>query len=308
MLRLTIRPLSPAMLILAIFVATGPASAADPMTINPRSAYPEGPLVRDGALYYAEMGNDRVMRWRGGSNEIFWFRRGCGPTAVAQGPDKGLVVLCHREGSVARVGAGGETLAIIRSGDGLFDNPNAATGDGRGGVYFSSSGRFAPGAKATGAVLYLAADGRLIRVAEGIHYANGVALAPDRRTLFVSEHLSRRVLAYDVAEEGTLSGGRTYVSLDELVGTDDEVSWEVGPDGLAVDDESRLYIAEYGAGRVLIVDGKRDLVATIPVPERYTTGVALSQDRSRLYITAPSSMFADGGAVHAVANPAVQAD
>ena len=34
-------------------------------TVNPDSAYPEGPTVVDGVLYYAEMGNDRVMRFDG---------------------------------------------------------------------------------------------------------------------------------------------------------------------------------------------------------------------------------------------------
>ncbi len=89
---------------------------------------------------------------------------------------------------------------IDRDEDGrAFSNPNAAVSDGKGGIYFSSSGSFAPGARATGAVLHVDASGRVRRLAEGIHYANGVAVTPDGKILYVSEHLGRRVLAFDIA-------------------------------------------------------------------------------------------------------------
>ncbi len=157
-------------------------------------------------------------------------------------------------------------------------------------------------------MLYLDRDGGLRRVAGGIHYANGVALSSDGRTLFVSEHLSRNVLAFDVADDGSLSGRRIFLKLDDIDGPDDGRSWEVGPDGLAVDRDDNLYIAEYGAGHLLIVDGKAKLRATIPVPEAYVTSMAFSADQSVLYITAPNSIFATGGKVYSIANPVLQPD
>ena len=155
-------------------------------TVNPDSAYPEGPTVIDGVLYYAEMGNDRVMRFDGATNAPVWTRDGCGPTTVAPLGDGSLAVLCHREAIVARISIDGTLLGIVdRDRDGrAFTNPNAGTSDGKGGIYFSSSGSFSPGARATGAILHLDASGALTRVAEGIHYANGVAISPDGRTLY----------------------------------------------------------------------------------------------------------------------------
>ena len=185
-----------------------------------------------------------------------------------------------------------------------FSNPNAAVSDGKGGVYFSSSGSFAPGARATGAVLHVDASGTLRRLAEGIHYANGVAVTPDGSTLYVSEHLGRRVMAFEIADDGSLSGARTFVALDDLVGRDPERSWEVGPDGLNVDRDGNLVIAEYGAGRLLVVDKDGRLIATIPVPERYVTASAFNAEQTRLFITAPASLISpNSGAVYSTAYP-----
>lgn len=275
-------------------------------TVNPDSAYPEGPTVVDGVLYYAEMGNDRVMRFDGETNAPVWTRDGCGPTTVAQLGDGSLAVLCHREEIVARIGTDGALLGIVdRDRDGrAFSNPNAGTSDRKGGVYYSSSGSFSPGARATGAILHLDASGTLTRVAEGIHYANGVAVSPDGGTLYASEHLERRVLAFDIGADGALSNRRTFVALDDLVGADPARSWEVGPDGLNVDRDGTLIIAEYGAGHLLVVGPNGKLIAAITVPERYVTASAFNSDQTRLFITAPASLMDPSlGAVYATPWP-----
>jgi len=278
----------------------------DAAAINRMALYPEGPLAIGDTVTYAEMGGDLVTRWDGQDNRTFWSRPGCGPTAVAEaGGD--LIVLCHLEGSAVRVSRSGETLAVYsQDGEGRrLVNPNAAVGDGNGGVYFSDSGPFSPSAPAAGSALHLDAAGRIARVATGIHYANGVALTADGGTLYVSEHLSRRVLAFDVGADGRLSRRRVFVELDDLVGVDPDRGWEVGPDGLAVDRAGDLYIAEYGAGHVLIVGRDRRLKATITVPEAYVTAAALSPDEREITITAPVSLHNPSafGAVYVAANP-----
>lgn len=282
------------------------APAAELTIVNPASAYPEGPSVVDGVLYYAEMGSDRVMRFDGTANSAVWTRDGCGPTSVVPAGDT-LVVLCHREEVVARITRDGDLVAIIdRDRDGQrFADPNAAGSDGAGGAYFSSSGVFGPGARATGAILHLAADGTLTRVAENLRYANGVALSPDGGTLYASEHLARRVLAFDLAPDGSLSNRRVFVALDDLEGADPDRGWELGPDGLAVDRAGNVIIAEYGAGHLLVVDAAGALRATVPVPLAYVTSSTLNADESVLYITAPASLASpdEAGAVYAMPYP-----
>ena len=293
--------------VLAAVTVVAAATAAPQRTVvNPDSAYPEGPSVVDGVLYYAEMGNDRVMRFDGRHNRELWSRDGCGPTSVQPMGDGSLAVLCHREEIVARIGTDGALVEVIdRDRDGAtFTNPNAAVSDGRGGIYFSSSGVFAPGARATGAILHLDAAGTLTCVAEGIHYANGVAVSADGRTLYASEHLERRVFSFDIVDDGSLSNRRTFVRLDDLEGFDPERTWELGPDGLALAPDGNLVIAEYGAGHLLVVDPGGKLVASVPVPEHYVTAAAFSADGKRMFITAPASLMnPNSGAVYEVAYP-----
>ena len=301
-------------LALSLVVQASPVVAGDGTAevVNPQSAYPEGPLVVDGAVYYAEMGADRVMRWDGATNTEVWSRRGCLPTSIARGEGDTFLVLCHREGAIVRIAVAGETLGVVdRDSSGQpFVNPNASINDNRGGVYFSSSGDFAPSAPAAGAVLYLDPDGSLRRAVEGIRYANGVALTPDGLTLYVSEHLNRRVLAFDVAADRSLSAPREFLRLDDVVGDDPARGWEVGPDGLAVDRRGNVYIVEYGGGRIVIIDRNAALLATVEVPERYTTAAALIDGERRMIITAPVSLFDPTayGKVYVVDNPAYSAD
>jgi sugar lactone lactonase YvrE len=292
--------------ILAFLASAAGASEADQVVVNPRSAYPEGPVAADGAIYYAEMGDDRVMRWDGTASTPVWSRAGCGPTSVARGANDTLVILCDREQVLVRITTAGKEVEVIdRDSSGQsFLTPNASINDAHGGIFWSASGLFSPTAPPQGAVMYLAADGTLRRVAEGIHYSNGVALSPDGKVLYVSEHLSRRILAYDVGANGALSHTRVFLKLDDVVGKAKR-EWDVGPDGLAMDHAGNLYIAEYGGGRLIIVDRHAKLEATIAFPEQYVTAPLLTDGERRIFVTAPIS-FEDPqayGKVYSVVNP-----
>jgi gluconolactonase len=299
-----------ALVVAAVCLAIGPARAStadDRVVVNPRSAYPEGPVVAGKLVYYAEMGSDRVMRWDGHANTAIWSRAGCGPTSVARGGGDALVILCDEEQVLVRITTAGKTVEVIKadSAGHPFLTPNASINDTKGGIYWTSSGLFSPTSPSQGAVLYLDKSGGLRRLAEGIHYSNGVGLSPDGNLLYVSEHLSRRVLAYDVAADGSLSHTRIFVKLDDLVPRNAKRGWEVGADGLAVDHAGNLYIAEYGGGRIIIVDPSGRLKAVVLFPEQYTTAAALIDGDRRIFVTAPVS-FVDPkayGEVYSVANP-----
>lgn len=294
-------------IVTGLLAATALSAAPGRTVINPRSQYPEGPVADGGDVYYAEMGSDHVMRWDGKQNTIVWSRPGCGPTSVARGTHDTLVVLCDIEQVLVRIDREGETLQVIDkdSYGKPFLTPNASINDAKGGIYWSASGLFSPTAPAQGGVLYLAPDGRLTRLADGIHYSNGVALSPDGKLLYVSEHLSRRILLYDVAADGSLSGTRVFLRLDDVVGSDPKRGWEVGPDGLAMDHAGNLYIAEYGGGRLIIVGPDARLKAIVGFPEKYTTAPALLDGDRQIFMTAPVS-FEDPqayGKVYLIANP-----
>jgi len=218
-----------------------------------------------------------------------------------------LIVLCHLQNALAKVDLAGRTLRMFDRDDkgAGFITPNGSNNDKKGGLYFSSSGIFADRAPSIGAVYYLGPNEVLRKVADGIHYANGVAPSQDGSRLFVSEHLSRRVLVYPINADGTLGERSVFLKLDDIVSRPDAGEWWVGPDGLLTDQNDNLYIAEYGAGRLIIVDKNGRLLKTIHVPEKFITAARFGATEERMFITAPSNNTVPPfvGKVYSVANP-----
>lgn len=267
---------APAALLAAGLLAAPGAGAAEW-----QASYPEGPVWIGGTLYWAEMGADSVMAWDGrGEPRVFLRKEGCGPTAVAPYRSDEVLVLCHLSGSLIRVDGAGRALAEI-SGDAQGNrlrDPNDASADGAGGVWFTDPGAFSAGAPAEGAIWHLAADGTMSRHVTGLSYGNGIFVDRPGGRLLVSEHLARRVLSYPLETDGL---GAPQVLVDfAAAGIDLPVYPEAGPDGLEVAPDGTLWVAEYGAGRLHAFRGGL-LVKTVEVAPPYVTNVAFGPEGQR---------------------------
>ena len=257
---------------LLALVLAAPASAAELAAAD----YPEGPLWHDGRLYYGEMSRDRVMVSDLGTVAVFWQLPGCGPVSIAPYRARELLVLCHLSHNLARLSLEGALIDLIdRDAEGRpFVHPNDSSADGLGGVYLTATGEFSLAAPATGAVLHHEAGGALRRLAQGIRYANGIAVDRARRRVLVSEHLNRRILAFPLHDDGSLGAPAPFFDLAALapVAGSDPLA---GPDGLELDAEGRLYVAEYGAGRIhrIAADGRWQ--GSLGGLLRYVTDLAL---------------------------------
>lgn len=237
------------------------AQAAEPPLVDLPGLYPEGPVTIDGDLYIAEMTGDRVTRLvvesgerTGYRREVFFARKGCGPTALAQISEERLAVLCHLEGGVAIIDRGGALLRFItRSSDGVrLDSPNDISSDGAGGAFFSNSGVFHPNPKAHGRVMRLAPDLSVRTVAKGLSYANGVAVDRKNNRVIVSEHLAQQVLSFPLSTDlESLGSPVTLIDFKEigaLVSLDHPLT---GPDGVELAPDGSVLVAIYGGGAYL---------------------------------------------------------
>lgn len=270
-------------LVLALLLmAPGVARAQQTWT----GSYPEGPVWIGGTLYWAEMGADRVMAWDGGEPRVAWTRDGCGPTALARYRKAQIVVLCHLEGALAVLDGDLRLLGMIRAatdGTALRD-PNDASADRAGGVWFSDPGPFTRAAGRLGRVYYLAPDGTLTSYADGLFYSNGVHVDAAGDRLLVSEHLARRILAYPITATG-LGPAETLVELDRL-GLPPSGYPQAGPDGLEIGPDGTLWFAEYGAGRLLGWHPDRGLVSVATTDAQFITNIAFGPD-GLVAVTAP---------------------
>ncbi|WP_428030944.1 SMP-30/gluconolactonase/LRE family protein [Ancylobacter sp.] len=112
----------------------------------------------------------------------------------------------------------------------------------------------------------------------GFTVVNGPAFSPDGRTLYLSDSLARRVLAYDLGpERGELHNRRVFAEMEADEGY---------PDGLTVDAEGGVWVAHWDGWRVtrFAPDGERTLIVPLPAP-RITSVAFGGEDLATLFVT-----------------------
>ena len=95
--------------------------------------------------------------------------------------------------------------------------------------------------------------GVMTEVVGEIKYANGVNFDPATRTLYVSEHLARRVLALTLDGSQRVTARKVLIDFAQQDATRQFSFPLAGPDGIALR-PGLLAVAEYGEGRVHIFD------------------------------------------------------
>jgi len=95
--------------------------------------------------------------------------------------------------------------------------------DGRGNTYVNGG----PG------IALVAPDGSPRQVAEGIAFPNGMAVTPDNATLIIAESHGKKLTAFDIGADGTLSNRRVWADLGGGV-----------PDGICIDAENAVWYAD----------------------------------------------------------------
>jgi sugar lactone lactonase YvrE len=253
---------------LALLLLLPLQARAEPAVVASGS-YPEGLMWHAGRIYFTEMGADRVSVIENGNTREFWRLPGCGPTQIVRFGPNGFVVDCHLGRAMVEVSAAGVTgrkFATNRDGQPL-QNPNAAVSDGEGGAYFSDAGQFDLKAPATGRVYHLSPMGVMTEVARSIRYANGVNFDPASRTLYVSEHLARRVLALTLDNRQRVTASKVLIDFSQIPAAREHGFPLAGPDGLALR-PGLLAVAEYGEGRVHIFDrdGRHRTTLNVSMP------------------------------------------
>jgi sugar lactone lactonase YvrE len=169
-------------------------------------------------------------------------------------PDGRLLIVSARDGLLLCREADGSlvTYADLSS---LSDKGwNEIVVDGRGNAYVNGGGfdlmageKFAPGI-----VALVTPDGSARQVADGIAFPNGMAVTPNNSTLIVAESYAKRLTAFDIAADGSLSNRRVWADLGDGV-----------PDGICIDAEGAVWYADVPNKRCVRVREGGEVLQTV---------------------------------------------
>jgi sugar lactone lactonase YvrE len=139
-------------------------------------------------------------------------------------------------------------------------------------------------------------DGRASLAAGGLICPNGIALTQDGRTLLVAETLLGRITAFDRAPDGSLGDRRTWAqfatSCPSSIPSRIIASDLLLPDGICLDAEGALWIADAGGSGAVRVKEGGEILARVAVEDMSVYAVALGGDDGRtLFLCAAPPLF-----------------
>ena len=199
----------------------------------------ESPRWHDGRLWFASWGSNEIIAVTlDGVAEVVGPGGGGAGWASGWLPD-GRMLITGAE--LMRVEPDGSR---VRHADLSHISPygwSELTVDGRGNAYVNSLNfdfaRFSEllgSGEATGKIALITPDGAAREVADGLAFPNGMVVTPDNGTLIVAESFARRLTAFDIAADGSLSNRRVWA--------------DVTGDGICLDADGAVWTTDVAPG------------------------------------------------------------
>ena len=249
--------------------------------------FTEGPVAaEDASLYFSDVRANKTYRFDLAGKITLVREETGGGNGLALTPEGELLTV---EGAAKRITRRDNDGAIVVLADRIDENPliapNDLIPDAKGGIYFTDPGPrpVVPGRPTY--VGYLAPGAKQAIVIDGaIARPNGLTLTRDGKTLIVDDTIGAEIFAYDVQEDGRVVNKRVFARLHDI-----PEGKESGADGLAIDNEDRIYVSTITG--VQIFDAKGQYLGTIPVPRQPANVAFGGPDKQTLYITAREGLY-----------------
>lgn len=283
-----------------------PAPAPPPAEAGPAATrvlsghrFTEGPVWIAGAgekdggyLLFSDIPADTIFKWTPGEEKASVFRK---PSNFSNGlclDAQGRLLAAEHGRRVTRglLDSPGEAAAIADAFEGKrLNSPNDLCVHPSGVVFFTDPpyglrGALGPGGKSEKelefqGVYRLGTDGALTTIARGLPTPNGIALSPDRASLYVADTSRGLLHVFDLDEAGNPKPETADRKQGRILAKD-----LPGADGVKCDVRGRIYVAARGGVAVFSPAGER--VATISTGRSKPTNLCFGgANFSTLYIT-----------------------
>ena len=266
-------------------------------TVLDGMSYLEGPRWHAGRLYVSDFytGDVVAVDLDGGADPETVANVPAQPSGLGWMPDGSMLVVSMRDRRVLRVRDGGAPEVHADLSELAPWHLNDMVVDSRGRAYVGNFGfDLMSGAPVrTAGIIRVDADGSAKVAAEDLRFPNGTVILPDARTLVVSETLGGRLTAFDLGDDGTLSNRRVWAKLSETADTEDLgeliAAGGVAPDGMALDAEGAIWVADALGGPVLRVrEGGEILEEISPGTSVFACALGGADGRTLVMCAAPS--------------------
>jgi sugar lactone lactonase YvrE len=257
-------------------------------------SYLEGPRWHDGRLWVSDFYTNQVVATDGrGTTEVVAEVPGQ-PSGLGFLPDGRALIVSMRDHRI-----------LVRDGSGQLaehaDLSGAVSGvlndmvvDDRGRAYVGNFGfDLMAGAPLRYTTLTrVDADGTVTTVAEDLGFPNGMVILPGG-VLVVAETFAGRLTAFDIGEDGGLSGRRVWAQFGATPQTEDvgeaAQRLEVAPDGICADAEGAIWVADALHDRVVRVREGGRILDEIPAGTGVFACMLGGDDGRTLYLCAAPS-------------------
>ena len=254
----------------------------------------EGPIAySDGSLLFTETNANRIVRIAADNTVSTFLENSNGANGLALNAAGELFAVQTLKTQVGVIYPKDKKKVLAENYAGTsFQRPNDLVIDKKGGIYFTDSGTRPTKENptpppSTPGVYYISASGQLLRLANDIERPNGIQLNKAETILYVANTLGEHVLAYDIAADGSISNRRNFAKLDGWKNADG--AWSSGADGLAIDDNDRLYVASNSG--VEVFSAKGEALGVIPLPQKPQNLAFAGKDKATLYVVGRGSAY-----------------
>jgi len=245
---------------------------------QPTDSFLEGPVFDDlGHLYVADIPFGRIFRIDPAGHWSQVAEYDGEPNGMKFLDPRTLLVADYKNGLVRiDVATGAVTPHLQRRNTERFKGVNDLVIDAKGSIYFTDQGQTGLH-DPTGRLYRLRPDGQLDLLLSNVPSPNGVALSPDGKVLYLAVTRGNCVWRVPLLADGSVAKvGQFFTSYGPS-----------GPDGLAVDTEGRVLVANPGLGCVWVLNARAEPVLVLRGPAGASiTNVAFGgADRSTLFVT-----------------------
>jgi len=227
----------------------------------------ESPRWHQNRLWLSDWGANEILAVDADGNSEAVVRTPFGlPFCIDWLHDGRLLVVSGRESLVYRREPDG-SLATHVDLRGISDTVwNEIVVDGRGNTYINGG---------PGIIALVKPDSSARQVADGIAFPNGMAVMPDNSTLIIAESHGRKLTAFDIGVDGSLSNRRVWADLGSGA-----------PDGICIDADHAVWYADVPNRRCVRVREGGEVLQTVGVDRGCFACMLGGTDKRTLFIVA----------------------